>query len=268
MMTRKKGFIDAGLFEKIIGELKPYLLNMNLYFQGEPMLHPRFFYFLKQSAGIHTTVSTNGHFIDRESAVKILKSGLGRLIISLDGMDSLTYSTYRKNGSFEKVISGLEYLSESRKNISSSPKVEIQFLVNRFNEGQISEAKKLGKKLGFPVRLKSMQVISGDGHKFWLPSSKVFSRYESRNGGYFIKNKFQNLCSRLWFNPVVTWDGKVVPCCFDKDSDHIMGDLNEDSFRDIWAGPRYRLFRRELLDDRKSIDICGNCSSGLRGVSI
>jgi radical SAM protein with 4Fe4S-binding SPASM domain len=69
----------------------------------------------------------------------------------------------------------------------------------------------------------------------------------------------------MWFNPVITWDGKVIPCCFDKDADHIMGDINENSFREIWTGPRYRLFRKSIMTDRKMIDICCNCTSGISG---
>ncbi len=45
-----------------------------------------------------------------------------------------------------------------------------------------------------------------------------------------------------------------------------MGDLNEDTFRDIWNGPRYRIFRKSLLSGRYMIEICRNCTSGLNGV--
>jgi radical SAM protein with 4Fe4S-binding SPASM domain len=75
-----------------------------------------------------------------------------------------------------------------------------------------------------------------------------------------------NRCARLWFNPVITWDGKVIPCCFDKDAKFIMGDLNQDSFREIWNGPRYRVFRKAILKDRSMTEICTNCTSGLSGV--
>jgi radical SAM protein with 4Fe4S-binding SPASM domain len=87
-----------------------------------------------------------------------------------------------------------------------------------------------------------------------------------RNGEYHVKGSLSDRCARLWFNPVVTWDGKVLPCCFDKNANHIMGDLTQESFRDIWNGAKYRLFRRLLLSDRNATEICRNCTSGLRGV--
>ena len=111
-----------------------------------------------------------------------------------------------------------------------------------------------------------MQVINNDTFGYWLPENKEFRRYELKDGVYMIRNRLPARCARLWFNPVVTWDGKVVPCCFDKDAEHIMGDLRQDSFRDIWNGSKYRLFRKILLTDRVSTDICRNCTSGMKGV--
>ena len=79
--------MDIGLFKKVMNELAPYLYNVNLYFQGEPMLHPRFFSFLGNWKNSQTVVSTNGHFLSIENSEKIVRSGLNKLIISLDGMD-------------------------------------------------------------------------------------------------------------------------------------------------------------------------------------
>ena len=115
-------------------------------------------------------------------------------------------------------------------------------------------------------RLKSMQIINTGNFKTWLPSDHRLSRYEKKSGEYSIKNPLPNRCARLWFNPVITWDGNVIPCCFDKNAGHIMGDLNEDTFRDIWNGPKYRIFRKSILSGRYMTEICRNCTSGLRGV--
>ena len=40
----------------------------------------------------------------------------------------------------------------------------------------------------------------------------------------------------MWHSCVITWDGKVVPCCFDKDAHHTLGDLTQNSFSEIWNG--------------------------------
>lgn len=266
-MTRIRGNMDIDLFDKIISELKPYLLNLNLYFQGESMLHPQFFSFIARSGKLRTVISTNGHFLSEENSEKIALSGLRELIVSLDGMDQQTYSAYRRNGDIEKVFDGIRNVSAAIKNTSSSLKLVIQFLVNRLNEHQIPEIKSFARKMNASLKLKSMQINDERNYVKWLPSIRKFRRYELHDKEYKLKNPYLNRCSRLWFSPVVTWDGRVLPCCFDKDADHVMGDLNEDTFREIWNGPKYRSFRKSLLSGRHMIEICRNCTSGIKGVT-
>jgi radical SAM protein with 4Fe4S-binding SPASM domain len=62
---------------------------------------------------------------------------------------------------------------------------------------------------------------------------------------------------------VITWDGLVVPCCFDKDATHQLGDLKKQSFKTIWKSQSYQAFRTKLMTGRKNIDICANCSEGV-----
>jgi radical SAM protein with 4Fe4S-binding SPASM domain len=263
LMKRKRGYMDMALFDKVVTELKPWIYNINLYFQGEPMLHPLFFLFLKKSHGIRTVVSTNGHFLSLENSEKLVRSGLRKLIISLDGMDQAAYSSYRINGDFNSVMDGIRNINKARERNSSKLDLQIQFLVNRHNEHQIPEAKTFAHGMKASLKLKSMQIINKEAVGSWLPLKPEFSRYEEKNGEYVIKNSLPNRCARLWFNPVITWDGKVLPCCFDKNADHIMGDLNEYSFSDIWTGPRYSIFRKNILSERYAIEICRNCTSGL-----
>jgi radical SAM protein with 4Fe4S-binding SPASM domain len=61
---------------------------------------------------------------------------------------------------------------------------------------------------------------------------------------------------------VITWDGRVVPCCFDKDAHHVLGDLGKQSFREVWNSDAYNAFRATLLRSRSDIDMCRNCSEG------
>jgi radical SAM protein with 4Fe4S-binding SPASM domain len=201
-----------------------------------------------------------------ENAEKLARSGLNKLIISIDGFDQQTYSAYRKNGDLELLKEGIANVSEAKKRFNSEIKIELQVIVNKLNESQVPDIYKFARKLNASLKLKSMQITGKDRIGFWQPEKHGYNRYEFRNGEYKIKNKMPDRCLRLWLNPVVTWDGKVVPCCFDKDADHILGDLTQDSFRDIWNGPKYRIFRKCLLSGRNMIDICTNCTSGLRGV--
>jgi len=264
LMKRERGYMDIGLYKKVIGELKPFLFYINLYFQGEPMMHPRFFSFPGFADGIITVVSTNGHFLTEENSEKLIKSGLKKLIVSLDGMNQQVYSEYRQNGEFGKVIAGIRNVAAARDKFHSSLKLELQFLVNRYNENQIPEARRFAKETGASLKLKSMQVISDGNIGKWMPSTGKFRRYEKVNSRYTIRNSMPDRCPRLWFNPVITWDGHVIPCCFDKDAEFVMGNVNHESFRSIWNNTRYQEFRKNVFTGRSSVSICRNCTSGMK----
>jgi radical SAM protein with 4Fe4S-binding SPASM domain len=190
---------------------------------------------------------------------------LNKLIISIDGLDQKTYSAYRVEGDLDRVVEGIKSVSRAKERVRSPINIELQFLVNRFNESQISGIKQFAKSVHANLKLKSMQIINTSEISAWLPSESRFQRYKADGDHYSLRNSFKNRCARLWFNPVITWDGKLVPCCFDKDAEYIMGDLNVDSFRDIWDSPKYRIFRKSILTGRHMIEMCRNCTSGLRG---
>ena len=96
-----------------------------------------------------------------------------------------------------------------------------------------------------------------------IPTTDKFSRYKKNSDGtYTPKNKLANRCWKLQHANVITWDGLVVPCCFDKDATHQLGNLKTQSFKQIWHNDKYKQFRYELKQSRKNIDICANCSEG------
>ena len=96
-------------------------------------------------------------------------------------------------------------------------------------------------------------------------NKKIYSRYKKRKDGkYEIKSNLQNECWRMWQGCVITWDGRVVPCCFDKDASFVLGELSKNSFRSIWKGEKYDSFRDQLFISRSKIDICQNCTEGIK----
>jgi radical SAM protein with 4Fe4S-binding SPASM domain len=98
-----------------------------------------------------------------------------------------------------------------------------------------------------------------------IPSTDQFSRYRKDAAGHTVpKNKMPNHCWKMWHSNVITWDGKVVPCCFDKDAQHIIGEMTTNGMKEIWESKKYNQFRAELMRGRKNIDICSNCSEGLK----
>lgn len=268
--TRPKGMLEKRFFKDMIDQMAPELIYLTFYFQGEPYLNPDFLEMVRYAhlKKIYTATSTNAHFLDEENAKRTVESGLDRLIISLDGTTQEVYSQYRIGGNLEKVLAGAANIVKWKKILNSrTPYVFFQFLVVRPNEHQIRDAQELAEKTGVDgIRYKTAQIYnySKDPNQL-IPQHSTLSRYiKKQDGTYEAKNKLNNHCWRLWHSPVVTWDGLVVPCCFDKDAKHRMGDLNKKSFKEIWKQPEYLDFRRKIMMGRAEIDICANCSEGVK----
>ncbi len=267
--TRPTGMLQKDFFTQTIDDIYKDILYLIFYFQGEPFLNKEFLNMVKyaSSKGIYTATSTNAHYLTDEVARKTVESGLDRLIISIDGTTQDVYKQYRIGGNIDKVIEGAKNIVKWKTELKSkTPFVFFQFLVVRPNEHQVEEIKKLAAEVGVDeVRFKTAQVYDYENDPNQLiPLNKKFSRYKKDNDGKTVsKNKLANHCWKLWQANVITWDGLVVPCCFDKDAAHQLGNLKMQSFKEIWHNDNYKQFRRELMTSRKNIDICANCSEGV-----
>ncbi|MBC6491215.1 radical SAM/SPASM domain-containing protein [Flavihumibacter stibioxidans] len=268
--SRPTGMLQKDFFRDTIDQLHRDLFYLVFYFQGEPFLNPGFLDMVQYagSKGIYTATSTNAHYLTDENARKTVESGLDRLIISIDGTTQEVYQQYRIGGRLEKVLEGARNIVKWKKELGSrTPFVVFQFLVVKPNEHQISEVKVLAREIGVDdIWLKTAQVYdyANDPNQL-IPTIDKYSRYrKNRKGEFEFRNPLHNHCWRAWHATVITWDGLVVPCCFDKDAQHRLGDLKGKSFREIWQHPDYRSFRAKLLESRANIDICANCSEGTR----
>jgi len=255
------------LFESVINQLAPSLSYLIFYFQGEPYLHPHLLEMVRLASQnkIYTATSTNAHYLNDQAAKETVESGLDRLIISLDGTTQETYQSYRIGGKLDKVIEGTKNIIRWKKELKSkTPHVIFQFLVVKHNEHQIEDVKKLAKTLGVDeVKLKTAQIYDFENGSDVIPLNQKYARYEkNRQGKYSIKNEMHNECWKMWHSCVVTWDGKVVPCCFDKDAHFVLGDLNNHTFKEIWTGEKYNQFRNSLITSRSEIEMCRNCTEG------
>jgi len=267
--TRPIGMLEPVFFKKTIDEVYQQLIYLTFYFQGEPYLNPNFLDMVKYASDkkIYTSTSTNAHYLNKEQAKKTVESKLDRLIISIDGTTQETYEQYRIGGTLQKVIEGTKNIIEAKKELKSNlPHIVFQFLVVKPNEHQLEDVKKLAHNLGVDeVVFKTAQVYDFESGNPLIPDNIKYSRYKKNSDGtYSIKNKLLNQCWRMWSSCVVTWDGVVVPCCFDKDAKHQLGDLKKESFKELWKLDKYQNFRQSILKSRQEIDICKNCSEGTK----
>src|SRR5688500_1003322 len=268
--TRPTGMLQKDFFSETINQLSKDLLYLVFYFQGEPYLNPSFLDMVEYASKkkIYTATSTNAHYLNDANAKRTIESGLDRLIISIDGTTQDVYQQYRRGGKLEKVLEGARNIVKWKNTLKSkTPFVIFQFLVVKPNEHQIADVKKLAKDVGVDdVWLKTAQVYDYENDPNQLiPTVDKYSRYrKNEKNAYEFKNSLENHCWRLWHATVITWDGLVVPCCFDKDAQHRLGNLKGKSFREIWRNNEYIRFRKQVLNSRRNSDICSNCSEGTK----
>jgi len=266
-LARPSYNLDLSLYKKIVDELHPYLLNIYLYFQGEPFLHPQLVEMVRYASlfRIATTVSTNGHYLTQTVAEQIVKAGLSKCIVSLDGATQQSYESYRKGGSLEKVLLGITNLVEAREKLKTKkPKLIIQCLLFRHNEHEMEAIKEIFRQSGADqLVFKSAQFTDFETGNTLMPTTEKFLRYKKDDmGKYRVKGKLSNYCLRLWRAPVITCEGDIIPCCFDKNADYKFGNLHNNSFEEIWHNEKYRRFRNLIFKNRAAIPICRNCTEG------
>lgn len=290
-ISRGNNYLSLEEYSSLLGEIAPTTTLLSLYFQGEPIMHKQFTDFIKLASeqGIYTQTSTNGQLLSTEICRGLVQAGLDRIIVSVDGLDQESYEEYRKGGNFEKVKEGIRNLVNTRKELGSkAPLVILQFLVFKHNEHQLPEVKEMADQLGADRHwIKTAQIEYPETAGQWIPETPGYARYEKnsrsstdgkdkgkstlennaespdKEGEWKLKGKQMNRCKRLWQTTVVCSDGLIVPCCFDKRAQYPMGKSGTTGLAIAWKSKKYQDFRKQVLRDRKSIDICRNCTEGL-----
>jgi len=269
--TRPTGKAKLEEFEALLEQVHRRLIYLMLYFQGEPFLHPDFerFVALAHRYGVYTLSSTNGHFLTPERCKAVIEAGLDRLIVSVDGVEQASYARYRRQGDLATVIEGIRTLHTMRKRLGrTNPRIVVQFIVFGTNEHELQDIRRAYREWGADdLAIKTAQVYDFANGSPLIPKDERYSRYRRlRDGSYVLKYRFRRHrhCWKMWHSAVITWDGRVVPCCFDKDAEYVLGDISQSAFRDIWQGSPYRAFRRRLIQTRSHYAMCQNCTEGVR----
>ena len=58
----------------------------------------------------------------------------------------------------------------------------------------------------------------------------------------------------------ILWNGDVVACCMNYDGKYILGNVKEESLKDIWNNEKMRLLRKSVTNkDLSKPEPCLNC---------
>jgi radical SAM protein with 4Fe4S-binding SPASM domain len=268
-LTRPRLFLSETSYRKLIDKNKKQLAFLQLYFQGEPFLHPKIYQYIHYATKhrIYTATSTNGQFLKPENCLKLVDSGLHRLIVSIDGTTQESYEKYRVGGSLSLALTGIENLIAAKKQRKKrTPAVIIQFVVFKTNEHQIPEIKQLAKKLQVDaLKLKSPQLEDFENGHPLMPENKRYNRYKkSASGTYFLNKNKQVKCKRAWNGAVLTADNRLIPCCFDKNAQHAYGTLSDDALTTLWKSKKAHRFIKTVWSKDNPFEMCKNCTEGLK----
>lgn len=251
-INRKNAFVDQNLAQNFIDDFSRYGIVLNLYFQGESTLHPGFVELASYASSkqLYTILSTNGVEIDSLKAGEIIRAGVQKIIVSIDGFDDESYGKYRVGGEIKKAWRAVEYFSNAIKQNSSSAIVVVQTVVSKYNENQLGMVEERARSLGaHRVVFKSMQIV--DDEACWSPENIKYRR---------VPNKNIRGCFRAYSGVVMTTDGDIIPCCFDKFAENR---FNEDySFFETVKGILRKCFLSKIYIKKEMHSICISCPKG------
>jgi radical SAM protein with 4Fe4S-binding SPASM domain len=109
--------------------------------------------------GIRSQVDSNLNLreISDDEADAIVRSGLGQICGSIDGATQESYVQYRRRGKIDRALRNLSQIVEAKKRLGSqTPDVGWNYLVNRFNEHEIDQARRMAREIGVHIEFKLM----------------------------------------------------------------------------------------------------------------
>lgn len=262
VLTRPRGLMDFSVFSDWMMQGRSHLMHLNLFFQGEPLLHPDVARWVSLASAhqMYTLISTNGQVLTPRMAQELVQSGLTELLFSVDGLTQETYERYRVGGRLQKIEEAIRRIvAEKKRQSKKYPIVTIQFLVFAHNEHEVPAVKSYARRLeadGFQIKKAQFNDFGNGSVK--PPAHTAFRRYA--NGTSFSPNRYKH-CWKQWSGGVLTWDGKVLPCCFDKDASFVLGQSSL-GMHAVWSGAAHTAFRQKILWAKQEITMCRNCPEG------
>lgn len=266
-LKRELGSMTLAHFQKILDNVGPQVRVAALWNQGEPTINDKLPEMIRYAhdKGIYTLTSTNGNLLLRRNLIeRLIDAGLDEIVFSIDGLTQETYQVYRIGGHLDVVIEAMQTLRRRRdERRKKTPRIIMQWLPMKHNEHELPLLRTTAAQWGADsVEVKTTQIYTEHQAADFLPEIEALRRYVRKGQQWETKRTYQS-CKRLWFSTMIDWNGSVIPCCFDKDEDFLMGNALTQDFGAIWHSQPYNNFRRTLIRRGRAADMCRNCTEGL-----
>lgn len=251
-MKREKGHMDIDLMNKIIDECNNnYVERIHFSGYGEPLLYQKFTNVVndirKKKPDIEIVLFSNGEVLTPEKAEPLLSCGLDRINISFDGT---TKETYEKNTGmkFERTKSNVRNLLTRKKKMHlKKPFVALQFneLYLNTQKQEFEDFQNIWKGLADSMSVQSYGLWAGG----------VEDKLNVRE-----RASMQRPCYKLWELLVIRWNGEVSICNVDYDNTVSIGNINENTIKEIWSGSKMKNIRQAHMESRyNEIPVCSRC---------
>jgi len=288
-------------FRTIIDQM-PDLKRVIMHGMGEPLLNKdiyRMIEYASKERKLKSIMSSNGIPITEENGKKLITSGLAVLSISVDGASLETNEKIRVRGNFDRLIRNIRRLVELKNELNSkTPWIYFSMVCMKDNVreflGLIELAKEIGVSAVQPqymhfwgkdeqalLQIKGVNIkdeIYGKQNLFEnVPKDemaeirRMADEKAEKLGIKLIRPFFEwegadhSVCHVPWVDIYVTADGYAIPCPIQGTDPRLVnfGNLFEQSFDEIWNGPLYKTFRKQLVSDDPH-PVCKDCVYRIR----
>ncbi|MGH7789239.1 MAG: radical SAM/SPASM domain-containing protein, partial [Candidatus Binatia bacterium] len=232
---RPPAMLPPAPYLKLLDELGDYLLLIEVFNWGEPMLHPQLPALIAAASarGIATRVNTNLSIpFTAADAERLVASGLTDLFVSIDGATQAVYQRYRVGGDLALVTRNCRLIADAKRRLAkATPRLTLQFLQFPCNLDEGDAVRRLADELGMRLfALRGGVPEPGWGERAGWPP-------------WFLSH-VPAPCPFLWGQPVLTVDGQLAPCRGVFQSFDDFADLAASgSFQQAWNGAPYRTAR-------------------------
>ena len=261
-MHREEGLMSFSLFRKLIDELAErhpewsHQVPVRLHGFGESLVHPHFAEFIRyaEGRGVNTCLSINPIVMTSEISDKLLEAAPSLLYISLDGHNDETFHSIRGlPRAYERSKINLLRFLEWKQQRASATRIVLSMIDFFLNNESVQQASRYWSGIPGIDEIRVKPFCSWDGN---ATSVNQLVGIEAP-----LASNEPVTCRWPWTSVTVLWDGAVVPCCFDFDKRHVLGDANAESLSDIWNGQRMQALRAEFQMGSVANALCTKCAS-------
>jgi len=245
-MIRRKGFMSLAVLKKVINDTFRKTFEYSIGIYGEPTLNPELvemLIYIKKHGG-KVRLNTNLNYKDNRISEYFVINKVDRIIVTMCGVDKLTYEGISKNGDYELVMRNIEKIKEIKNRLGyDKPKIIANFIVMKLNSHQVSLTRKALCRHFDYCNVYRMHDWAG------TQEIKSLSLKYDRPGN-------TRKCSFLWTTAAISYDGKILACCQDYEGRVVLGDALKMGISDVWNAQGTKQFRKYYLDS----SLCSNCS--------